>query len=235
MTAAGPTLRSRALRQALSGVLNLLSRRVVSGLDHIPRTGPCLVVFNQMSLVDTPLVSILVPRQDVTGLVAHDYRRNRVYRLLVECGGGMWIRRGVRDRAALEGALAALRAGWVVGISPEGRRSPTRALIQGKPGPAFLARRSGVPIVPVGFDGTDTLAVRWRRLQRPTITIRVGEPFHLPRAQGAGRKQRLRADTDFIMCRIAALLPERYHGVYAEHPHLGGKGAERQTSGEEGR
>jgi 3-oxoacyl-[acyl-carrier protein] reductase len=214
------TWRSTALRATLSWLLGILTHRRITGLENIPRHGPCLLVFNQLSLVDTPLLSVLVPRRDVTGLVAKDYRRNPVYRFLIECGGGMWIRRATADRAALEAGLTALRQGWVVGISPEGRRSPTRALIQGKPGPAFLARRSGAPIVPVAFANTDNLAPMWRRFRRPTVDIRVGEPFHLPAIDRGSRKQRRRDDMDWIMCHIAELLPPQYRGVYAEHPYL---------------
>jgi 1-acyl-sn-glycerol-3-phosphate acyltransferase len=220
MIPANPTRRSTVLRATLSLLLGLLARRRISGVENIPRHGPCLLVFNQMSVFDTPLLSVLVPRPDVTGLVARDYRRNPFYRLLVECGGGMWIRRRSGDRVALKAALGALKSGWVVGISPEGRRSPTGTLVHGQPGPAFLARRSRVPIVPVAFANTENLAASLRRFRRPTITIRVGEPFGLPPLEGARTKQRLRDDTDRIMCHIAALLPPRYHGVYAEHPYL---------------
>ena len=226
MTPVRPTWRSTVLRGAISSLLGVLARRTLSGVENIPRQGPCLLVFNQMSLFDTPLLSVLVPRRDVTGLVARDYRRNPVYRLLVECGGGMWIRRATGDRAALEAGLAALKRGWVVGISPEGRRSRTGGLVQGKPGPAFLARRSGAPIVPVAFVDTDKLAAAWRRFNRPTIEIRVGEPFRLPGPGGGSRKQHRRDDTDRIMCHIAALLPPRYRGVYAEHPYLSTRSAE---------
>lgn len=220
MTAEGPTRRSIVLRAVLRRVLGVLTRPELTGVGNIPRRGPCLLVFNQLSIVDTPLISVLVPRADVTGLVARDYRRNPIYRLLVECGGGMWIRRRSADRGALEAGLAALRRGWVVGISPEGRRSPTGGLVQGKPGPAFLARRSGAPIVPIAFVNTDNLADAWRRFERPPVEIRVGEPFRLPASQGALRRQQRRDDTDRIMCRIAALLPPRYRGVYGQHPYL---------------
>ena len=220
MTPGRPTWRSAILRRTLSGVLSIIARRTTAGVENIPRRGPCLLVFNQMSVVDTALLSLLVPRRDVTGLVAMDYRRNPIYRFLVECGGGLWIRRAWPDRAALEAGLTALRKGWVVGISPEGRRSPTRSLIQAKPGAAFLARRSGVPIVPVAFANTDNLAANWRRLRRPTIDIRVGKPFHLPPPEPGDRKQRRQDDTARIMCQIAALLPPRYRGVFAEHPYL---------------
>jgi 1-acyl-sn-glycerol-3-phosphate acyltransferase len=233
MTAERPTWRSTILRHTLSGVLRILARRRTSGVENIPRQGPCLLVFNQMSVVDTALLSILVPRRDVTGLVAKDYRRNPIYRFLVECGGGLWIRRATADRAALEAGLTALRRGWVVGISPEGRRSPTRSLIHGKPGPAFLARRSGAPIVPIAFANTDNLAAGWRRFRRPTIDIRVGRPFHLPPLEPGDRKQRRQDDTARIMCHIAALLPPRYRGVYAQHPYLESESGDSQPSRKE--
>jgi 1-acyl-sn-glycerol-3-phosphate acyltransferase len=213
--------RTTVVRRAVSLALSLLARRRVTGLENIPRRGPCLLVFNQMSVFDTPLLSVMVPRADVTGLVARDYRRNPFYRVLVEWGGGMWIRRNSGDRAALQAGLSALRRGWVVGISPEGRRSPTGSLVRGKAGPAFLARRSGAPIVPVAFANTENMAASLRRLRRPTVAIRVGEAFALPPDDGDGsRQERRRHDTDLIMCRIAALLPPRYHGAYAGHPYL---------------
>jgi 1-acyl-sn-glycerol-3-phosphate acyltransferase len=214
------TARSTLVRRLVALALRLLARRRISGLEHIPRQGPCLLVFNQMSVFDTALLSTMVPRADVTGLVAHDYKRNAFYRVLVEWGGGMWIRRNAGDRAGLEAGLGALSRGWVVGISPEGRRSPTGALVTGKPGPAFLARRSGAPIVPVAFTNTETMAASLKRLRRPTVAITIGAPFALPPADGGSRKQRRRDDTDRIMCHIAALLPPRYHGVYADHPYL---------------
>lgn len=220
-----PTRTSVIVRASLDRVLGLMTRREVEGREHIPREGPCLLVFNQRSVFDTPLLSTLVPREDVTGLVARDYRDNTFYRYLIEAGGGMWITRCSGDRGALEAALAALEAGWVVGISPEGRRSPTGGLVEGKPGPAFLAKRSGVPIVPVGFADTAGIAGSLARLRRPTIGIRVGEAFRLePFGPGSHRAQ-LHADTERIMCRIATLLPEGHRGVYAGRAGLEPRGA----------
>jgi 1-acyl-sn-glycerol-3-phosphate acyltransferase len=220
-----PRRTSVIVRATVSRLLGLMARREAFGLEHIPREGPCLLVFNQRSVFDTPLLSTLVPRPDVTGLVARDYRRNPFYRLLVEKGGGVWITRCTGDRGALEAALRALERGWVVGISPEGRRSRTGGLVQGKPGPAFLAKRSGAPIVPVAFTHTDRIARSLARLRRATVTIRVGRPFRLePFARGSHRAQ-LRADTDRIMCRIASLLPPGDRGAYAGHPYLESKGA----------
>lgn len=220
-----PSRTSVIVRAALARLLGLMTRREVSGLEHIPREGPCLLVFNQRSVLDTPLVSTLVPREDVTGLVARDYRRNPIYRWLVEWGGGVWITRCSGDRGALDAALGALERGWVVGISPEGRRSRTGGLVEGKPGPAFLAKRSGAPVVPVGFTNTERIAGSIARLRRQRVTIRVGEPFRLAPFERGSHRAQLRADTDLVMCRIAALLPASERGAYAAHPSLQAKGA----------
>ncbi len=217
-----PRWSTTLVRRTVSAILGLLARREVSGLENIPRHGPCLVVFNQVSVFDTPLVNVLVPRRDVTGLVAHDYRRNLFYRVLIEAGGGMWIHRRSADRAALRAALRALERGWVVEISPEGRRSPDGALVQARPGPAFLATRAGVPVVPVAFTNTGNLAASLRRLRRPTITIRVGRPFRLAPIEGGDRHRRLQEAADEMMGRLAALLPPPYRGVYADHPCVRG-------------
>ena len=220
------------MRAAVSFLLGLLARREISGLSNIPRRGACLIVFNQMSLFDTPLISVLVPRRDVTGLVARDYRRNPFYRLLIEYGGGMWIQRRSSDRRALEAALVALEGGYVVEISPEGRRSPTKALVEGRAGPAFLARRSGVAIVPVAFTNTENMARSLKRLRRPTITIRVGEAFRLAAVDDhRSRREQRQHDVDQIMCRIAALLPPVYRGVYSDHPYLKAQFPAREASG----
>jgi 1-acyl-sn-glycerol-3-phosphate acyltransferase len=227
-----PPWSSVVLRATVSFLMKLLARHEVSGLENIPRRGPCLLVFNQMSLFDTPLVSTIVRRRDVTGLVARDYRSNPFYRLLIEYGGGMWIRRRSGDRKALEAALSALDGGYVVEISPEGRRSPTHALVEGRPGPAFLARRSGAPIVPVAFTETEKMASSLKRLRRPTVTIRVGEAFRLgPADDGRPPREQRRDDTDRIMCHIAALLPPPYRGVYSDHPYLAAPGPASEVSG----
>jgi 1-acyl-sn-glycerol-3-phosphate acyltransferase len=107
-------------------------------------------------------------------------------------------------------------------MAPEGTRSQSEALIPGRPGAAYLASKTGVPIVPVGVTGTEDRAVkaRLRRLQRPHIVIRIGSPFTLPPMERQDRDAYLQAYTDEIMCRIAVLLPPTYRGVYADHPRL---------------
>ena len=126
----------------------------------------------------------------------------------------VWVRRGEVDRQALCEALDVLNSGCVLGIAPEGTRSlSTHALQRGKTGAAYLATRTGVPIVPVGIIGTENLHHNMPRLRRTAVRVVVGKPFHLPEDQARG--QELREYTDLIMQRIADLLPEEYRGVYA--------------------
>jgi 1-acyl-sn-glycerol-3-phosphate acyltransferase len=95
---------------------------------------------------------------------------------------------------------------------PEGTRSKTGGLIEGREGIAFVATRANVPILPAALWGVEKILKR----PRPRVNIRVGRPFRLP--EGRAKGEQLHDYTDRVMCAIAALLPEQYHGVYAGHP-----------------
>ena len=107
-----------------------------------------------------------------------------------------------------------------MGISPEGTRSPDATLIPAKTGVAFLAEVARVPIIPVAITGTHNGILRAFTLQRPRLAIRFGKPFTLAPVNRRHRDADLERNTDEIMCRIAAMLPAEYHGVYARHPML---------------
>lgn len=134
--------------------------------------------------------------------------------------GGIWLNRQEIDTSALRAARDHLKAGGVFGLAPEGTRSGTGALIQAKTGVAFLVDQARVPILPVGVSGTWRIANEIFTLRRPRITVRFGEPFTLPPIDRSERDAGLNSNTDEIMCRIAALLPPEYRGVYADHPRV---------------
>jgi 1-acyl-sn-glycerol-3-phosphate acyltransferase len=115
-----------------------------------------------------------------------------------------------------------MEAGNALVIAPEGTRSRTGALIEGKPGVAYLAARSGFPVIPVAITGTEDKVIfgNVKRLRKSKVTLTGGKPFVIPPLPKENRDEALQKDTDEIMCQIACMLPERYRGVYAEHSRL---------------
>jgi len=220
-TAATLTPAAGVIRAVLCSIVRRIMRLEISGAENIPATGPALLVFNQVSILDSPLMTMLGPRRDVTGLVARDYRSNPFYRIVLGWGGTIWIRRCSSDHTALKSALDALSQGWVVAISPEGRRSPTGGLVAGKSGAAFLAKQSGVQVVPVAITNTGNVAASLLRFRRETVRVRIGAPFALAPFNPHEHRSQLREDTNAIMAHLASLLPPECRGIYANHLNLG--------------
>jgi 1-acyl-sn-glycerol-3-phosphate acyltransferase len=192
------------------------------GAENIPDSGAFIIASNHLGRMDVPLVYSLLDREDVIMLVAEKYKTNPIIRWFVKQLNGVWVDRFNADFGALRAALGRLKRGNVLVIAPEGTRSPTGALIEGRAGAGFLAAWSGVPVVPVAVTGTedDLVKAQVRQLHRPHINVQVGVPFCLPPIPDHDRETALQVYTDEIMCRIAALLPSKYRGVYANHPKL---------------
>jgi 1-acyl-sn-glycerol-3-phosphate acyltransferase len=201
-------------------LMRLLTRIEVEGRENVPAEGGVLVVINHLGRLDGPLLFISVPRKDINGWVAEKYQKYWIMRLMVKAVGGIWLNRHEADPGALRAGVNWLKAGKALGVAPEGTRSPTGALIEGKPGAAYAADLAGVPVVPAGIVMPDTAVRDALRLRRPRLRITYGQAFRLPRVGRGRRVQGLAENTEEIMCRIAALLPEHLRGVYAGHPRL---------------
>jgi 1-acyl-sn-glycerol-3-phosphate acyltransferase len=203
--------------------VDLLCRFEVTGREYVPSSGPGLIIFNHTSNFDLPLVYAAVPRPDVIGLVAADYRTRWWIRVLIEAQGSLWLRRGESDRETLRRARDVLASGRMLGMSPEGGRSSAGSLREARPGAASLALTAGVPVVPAGIVGANQLHRSWRRFHRPAITLRFGPAVDLPSASGLSRKAHRREATTAMMEAVARLLPPRYRGVY-QVPGVPGRG-----------
>lgn len=204
-------------------LLSVLTRLQIDGLENVPESGGVILASNHVSILDAPLVFASVERRDLTALVADKYLNNPFISILVQAVGGIWINREAADLRALRLAREYLQAGHALGIAPEGTRSHTGGLIEGKTGVAYLAEKAGVPIVPVAIWGTEVAIHQVLRLKRAPVHIHFGKPFSLTASKRSDRGDRgaaLQRNTVRIMCQIAALLPERYHGVYAGHACL---------------
>ncbi|MFN2199362.1 MAG: lysophospholipid acyltransferase family protein [Anaerolineales bacterium] len=211
----------RTLQAIILFLFRSLTRLEIRHLERLPRTGGVLLVGNHLGILDGPLYFAVLPRQDATGLAAKKYKRYPPIRWFVNRAGVIWIEQESADLHALRAAREHMRSGGLLGIAPEGTRSPTGQLIQGKPGAAFLAMNApDIPIVPAAVTGTAGIFRQLLRLHQPHITLTFGEPFHLPALDRKARDAALLQTTDEMMCRIAALLPPAYRGVYANHPRL---------------
>lgn len=203
-------------------IFRLVAPVEVQGKINLIPSGAFVGVSNHTGVLDPALVYYFLDRKDITMLVAEKYQNYAIFRWLVRQLDSIFVDRFNADLGAMRVALARLRQGGVLVIAPEGTRSKTGALVEGQPGASYLAARTGVPIVPAGIIGTrdrDILG-HLRRFRRPDITVQVGEPFTLPPLKGKERDAAIQVYTDEIMCRIAALLPPDYRGVYADHPRL---------------
>ncbi len=210
----------RITRWIFELAFSLLSHRDISGVENIPNAPPYIVVANHLSYFDAPLLLTILKVERITGWAAEKYQRHPLFGPFVSSHGGVFIQRGKVDRKALSTAMDRLQNGYVFGIAPEGTRSNTGTLARGKTGAAYLTNEADVPIVPFGIAETDKALHTLLRLRRPHLSVRVGEPFRLPPVHEESRSSDLRRNTDEIMCRIAALLPPSYRGVYSDHPRL---------------
>jgi 1-acyl-sn-glycerol-3-phosphate acyltransferase len=211
----------RLIRGIARLVLRLIGRITIIGNINYP-SGGYIMTGNHVGRLEAFLVILLADRDDIILILAEKYKQYAIWRYFADKVDAIWINRFDADFGALRAVLKRLENGEVLAVAPEGTRSPTEALLPGKPGAAYLAARSNLPVIPVGIVGTEDRVVkqRLRRLQRLDITARVGTPYRLPPMPKSGRDAWLRAQTDEMMCHIAALLPPDHRGVYADHPRL---------------
>ena len=210
------------LLSTVKKLVRTLTKFHVIGQHYIPDEGGLLLTTNHLSRLDTPFLMTITDRTDLVAIVAKKYQKIRFFKWVLERIGTMvWMDRENTDFSAIREAMTHMRSGMIVGIAPEGTRNRNSiGLMEGKQGAAVLAERANVPILPAGIIGSERVNHYWMRLKRPPVTIRVGEPYHLPPMDRENRQAWLTSCTDEIMCQIAALLPPEYRGVYAENPRV---------------
>jgi len=213
-------MKSHRLRSIIGFLLKQLTQTEFIGVENIPPEGGVLIACNHMSRLDIPVLFITPNRPEITALVTTKYLKYPLLRWFIVTAEGIWLDRDTADFSAFRKAVEALKQGKALGIAPEGTRSQTAKLIEGKPGTALLALRTGVPIVPVAIVGTEDGMSKLLRLKRPRITAEYGKPIIPPKLDRSNREGQLQYLTDEVMCRIAAMMPQKYHGFYAEHPRL---------------
>ena len=218
----GQNMFLRTVRFVFRIVLNIIARVDIEGYGNVPKTGGAIVVTNHIGRLDALLGVILADRDDFILMVAEKYKNVPLWRWTGKKVDAVWLDRYEADFNTLRVVLRRLKKGEILGMAPEGTRSESEALVQGKPGAAYLAAKAKVPIIAVGLTGTEDRVVKYRlrHFRRLDISIKIGEPFYLPPMDRKNRDAFLEQSTEEIMCRIAALLPPDHRGVYADAPRL---------------
>ncbi len=190
----------------------LFGRMRTVGRDNVPRTGGVLLAANHTSYVDPPLVGAAAPRA-VWFMGKSELFTLPVLGRLLPYLNSFPVKRESADRQALRRAHELLTAGEAVTIFIEGGRSPDGRLMPPVMGPAMIALRAGVPIVPVALINTDHLLPRHSmRLRFSHVKIVFGEPLSFPQFAGrAGDRAALQEVSATVMRHIVALLRE--HGA----------------------
>jgi 1-acyl-sn-glycerol-3-phosphate acyltransferase len=196
------------------GVVFICTRTTISGLENYPRNGPALIVINHLGDPDAVLVLAALPDfPEVIGKI--ELRSIPILCQVMDMLGVIWIHRGRPDRRAISVALDALQNGRRIIIAPEGRESTNGALEKGTQGAAFLALKSGVPVVPVTITGSEFRIIEngLKKFQRKPVSVKVGKGYTLQPSDA--HQDSLEVGTRLIMESLARQLPPRYRGVYA--------------------
>ena len=199
-------------------ILFLRTRRRVKGIENVPKQGALLIVSNHLSMADQFLLSASLNRKLVF-MAKEELFRSRVIRPLAHAFGAFPVRRGrIMNRQALQLAKQVLDSGQALVMFPEGTRSSNTQLQPAYPGSALIASHNSVPILPIGITGIEhaTKGMVWGLLHRPEVTVNIGSPFYLPPVSDKLTKAELAKLANYIMERIAELLPPKYQGHYAK-------------------
>lgn len=204
-------------------LLSLLGRPKVQGLEHVPATGPVILASNHLAVADSFFLPLVVRRR-ITFLAKSEYftgkgLKGRAMAWFYTVAGQVPIDRADADsaQAALVTAERILSSGKLLGMYPEGTRSPDGRLYKGKTGLARLALETGVPVIPVAMIGTDVVNPPGTKMWRfGRVEVRFGRPMDFSRFEGlAGNRFIERAVIDEVMYELMKLSGQEYVDIYA--------------------
>ncbi|GAA1844103.1 lysophospholipid acyltransferase family protein [Microbacterium koreense] len=195
----------------------------IVGRRNVPASGAAILASNHLSFVDSIFLPLMIDRP-VTFLAKSDYFTGKglkgwATRFFFKATGQLPIDRsgGKASEASLNTGLQVLGRGDLLGIYPEGTRSPDGKLYRGRTGIARMALEARVPVVPVVMVDTDTMMPIGTRIPRVArVGIVIGEPLDFSRFEGMeGDRYILRSITDEIMVALQRLGEQEYEDVYA--------------------
>jgi len=206
----------RAINFTLKGLTEILCRVDHEQLKRVPLRGPLILVGNHINFLDAPVLYTRLQPRPITGFAKIETWNNPALGYLADMWRAIPLKRGEVDINAMRQALCALESGDILGLSPEGTRSGDGRLQRGHPGVVSLALRSGAPIMPFGFYGSEKFRDNLNKFRRTNFNIVVGNGFYLDDLGKRTTSSVRQEITDEIMYQISALLPPKYRGYYAD-------------------
>jgi 1-acyl-sn-glycerol-3-phosphate acyltransferase len=203
----------------LGPFLRVLYRPKARGLENVPGDGPVILASNHVSFMDSMFIPLVVKRK-VVFLGKADYFTNAKTAWFFRAAGVIPVRRegGSASEAAIQAGVRELKDGNIVGIYPEGTRSPDGRLYRGKTGVARMALLAKCPIVPIAVFGTRELQPIGRRFPKLSgrIEVHFGKPLSFERFSGQEADRFvLRSVTDEVLYEIMMLSGQEYVDEYA--------------------
>ncbi|WP_327092039.1 1-acyl-sn-glycerol-3-phosphate acyltransferase [Nonomuraea sp. NBC_01738] len=206
----------QVVKFAAAPLATVVCRPHISGGSNVPRTGGAILAANHLSVIDSFLLPALLPRHVTFTAKSEYFSGNPLSQWFMRLGGSLPIDRESAHsaQAMLDAAADLIDDGNLFGIHPEGTRSPDGRLYRGKIGVAWLALKTGAPVLPVALSGTDKVLPLGAKLPRPAkVGITIGEPMVF---EGDYRNARdRRRVTDDIMTAIQKLSGQEYVPTYA--------------------
>ena len=206
-----PSQRSyNRFRRALKFGLLPWSRFTSRGSENVPATGGCVICANHASFLDPPVVGVGVGHRQVRFMARDTLFKGRFMSWLLPAIGVIPLDRTRGDISALRKAIQSLKSGAVIGLFPEGTRSPDGQLQEPKGGVAFLIAKAGVPVVPAYINGTFRAYPKGARFIRPCkVSITYGPPIAPAEVAAlAEQDDGYTKIAQLVMARIAALQPQ---------------------------
>lgn len=199
----------RVARAIVLTVCRALFRVRVVGLDHVPRSGSYIVAPTHRSLLDIPFAAFATKRR-IRFMAKEELFANPWLARVLTALGGFPVSRGSADRAALRIAQETIESGEPTALFPEGTRLHGREVGPLFDGAAYLAARTGVPILPIGIGGSEQILSSGRVLPRlKRVAVVIGEPIHPPtRDGGAVKRSGVQAMTAELQVSLQRLLDE---------------------------
>lgn len=234
---------SKSLLMLLGRLLaRLIFKTTIIGRENLPpkNSGPLLIISNHFSWFEPFILGIHLRHYNVRFYAAAELKAKPVFRPILFAFNPILVRRGQVDRDALRQAITSLQNGQSVAIFPEGGIDPdlrdrvnrgepihevrghmaraSAELIDARPGAAYLAVRTQVPILPVAFLGTEKTLINLRRLKRTAVSMTIGPIFGpitlTGNPRGSERRQQLDTHLDAMMYKLAELVPPAHRGPY---------------------